>query len=198
LLNPYTYQVNGDLSKADIVALTLLCRGKNVIEFGIGGSTILLSKVANKVITYEHDMDWVNRVRPSLGDNVEIRMIDKGKTPEEGAKNVIGLGSPCDVCFIDGHSHIRSPALMEFWPYIKEYAVLHDARMTYAGNCVKKFIDAFTDRNEPSKANPGLPDNPFTGSLERIEWNWLESNMVVLKKRNCTLKYENWKVTENA
>jgi len=197
MLNPYTYKTDGDLSKADVVVLTLLCRVKNVIEFGMGGSTILLSKIANKVITYEHDKAWVDRIKPSLGSNVEIRMIDKGATPLEGEKSIVGLGESCDVLFNDGHSHLRAPALLEFWPYIKDCAILHDARMTYAGNCVKKFIDAFTNRNEPSKANPGLPDNPFTGSLERIDWCWLESNMVVMKKRNGTLKYENWKVTEN-
>ena len=196
MLNPYTYKTEGDLSRADVVALTLLCRGKNVIEFGIGGSTVLLSQIANNVITYEHDPKWTEKILPHLGSNVEIRPIDKGSTPAEGALNVIGLGESCDVCFIDGHSHIRAPALIEFWKHIKEYAILHDSRMTYAGNCVKKFIDAFVDQNKPSDTNPGMSDNPFTGSLETIHWNYLESNMVVMKKRNCTLRYENWKVSE--
>ena len=197
MLNPYTYKTQGDLSRADVVALTLLCRGKDVIEFGIGGSTILLSEIANKVITYEHDVKWVDKISPKLGSNVEIRLIDKGDTHADGELNMVGKGEPCDVCFIDGHSHLRAPALLEFWKYIKDCAILHDSRMTYAGNCVKKFIDAFVDKGEPSAANPGLADNPFTGSLDTIHWNYLESNMVVMTKRNCTLKYENWKVGEN-
>jgi len=198
MLNPYIYKVDGDLSKADVVALTLLCRGKEVIEFGIGGSTILLSQIAKKVITYEHDKAWAERTKPKLGSNVEVRMIEKD------IKAIDGLGEPCDVLFNDGHSLFRAPALLEFWPFIKEHAILHDARMNYAGNCVKKFLDSFIFNNpkvgelgfDPKGANPGLPDNPFTGSLDTIYWNWLESNMVVMKKRNCTLKYENWKVSE--
>jgi hypothetical protein len=188
-LNPYTWPIEGDLSRADAVVLTLLSRGKKVIEFGIGGSTVLFSQVADKVITYEHDPAWVEKMQPSLNDKVEIRMIEKKDstnfTPEE-----------CDVIFDDGWSVLRDKFLLQHWPYTKECAILHDARMTYAGNVCKKFFDAFTIKNEPCAYNPGLPDNPYTGSLKRIDWCWLESNMVVLHKRNCTLYYENWKITE--
>ena len=190
LLNPYIYEVDGDLSKADVVVLTQLCRNKTVVEFGIGGSTILLSQVAKKVISYEHDQAWIDKTQPKVGENVEIRLIAKDPQVVEG------IGEECDVLFDDGHSLLRAPFLLEFWPFIKECAILHDARMTYAGNCIKKFIDAFTIKNEPSKTNPGLPDNPFTGSLKSIDWCLLESNMVVMNKRNCTLKYENWKISE--
>ena len=198
MLNPYIFKIDGDLSKADVVVLTLLCRDKIVIEFGIGASTILLSQIAKKVITYEHDQVWINKTKPKLNDKVEVRLIEKNE------KAIKGLGEPCDVLFNDGHSILRAPALLEFWPFIKEHAILHDSRMTYAGNCVKRFIDSFTIRNpkvdeegfDSNGANPGLPDNPYTGSLEALYWNHLESNMVVMKKRNCTLKYENWKISE--
>lgn len=198
MINPYLWKIDGDLSRADVLVLYLLCRNKNVIEFGIGASTILLSQIANKVITYEHDEEWVKKTEPKLNDKVEIRMIEKS---EEAVK---GIGEECDVLFDDGHSILRAPALLEFWPYIKEHAILHDSRMTYAGNCVKRFIDAFTIKNpklgEPGfvlkKANPGLPDNPYTGSLDSIYWNYLDSNMVVMKKKPYTLYYENWNITE--
>lgn len=190
MLNPYIYKVDGDLSHADVVVLTQLCRDKVVIEFGIGGSTILLSQIAKKVITYEHDEAWIEKTKPKLNNKVEIRLIEKK------VEVIDGLGEPCDVLFNDGHSLFRAPALLEFWPHIREHALLHDSRMTYAGNCVKRFIDGFIVKNEPSKTNPGLPDNPYTGSLETLHWNYLESNMVVMKKRNCTLKYENWKISE--
>lgn len=189
MLNPYVCKIEGDLSRADVVVLTLLCRGKKVIEFGIGGSTILLSQIADKVITYEHDDFWIDKIKPKLGANVEIRKLEKN--PEA----IKGLGEECDVLFNDGWSLFRSPALLEFWPFIKECAILHDGRTNYAHNCVKALLDVW-DKNEKSEANPGLPDNPYTGTLKKIDWNWLESNMVVLHKRNCQLKYENWKITE--
>jgi hypothetical protein len=186
LVNPYVYKTEGDLSRADVVALTLLCRGKDVVEFGIGGSTVLLSQIAKSVVSYEHDQTWIDRIKPKVGLNCEIRLTDKE------CKDVKGF--PCDVIFDDGHSLGRCNFLLEFWGHVRECAILHDGRMTYAGNCLKRFLDSFTIKNEPKEGNPGLPDNPYTGSLERIDWCWLESNMVVLHKRNCTLKYENWKV----
>jgi hypothetical protein len=167
----------------------MLCRGKRVVEFGIGGSTIILHKVAKNVITYEHDQAWVDKIMPLLPGYADVRLIDKAESA------VVGLGSPCDVLFDDGHSILRAPALLEFWPDVKECAILHDSRMTYAGNCVKKFIDAWTPNERKTELNPNmLPDNLYTGSLDTIHWNYLESNMVVLKKRSYVLKYENWNI----
>jgi len=188
MFNPYIHKTEGDLSRADVVALTLLCRGKNVVEFGVGGSTVILSKIANSVISFDTDPGWIDRIKPKA-PNVEFKLIEKK------ADALIPI-YPCDILFDDGWSLLRPPFLLKYWNVIKEYAILHDGRMTYAGNCVKRLIDSFIIKNEPNEYNPGLPDNPYTGSLESIYWNYLESNMVVLKKRNCTLKYENWKVTE--
>lgn len=183
-LNPYVYQTKGDLSKADVVVLTLLCRGKRVVEYGVGGSTILLSNIAKSVVSYDTDPAWIEKIKPQA-PNVEYRLLEKTPQKIEGFE--------CDVLFDDGWSVLRDQFLLGFWHYIKDCAILHDGRMTYAGNCVKKFLDAFVVKNGENK----LPDNPYTGSLKSIDWNWLESNMVVLHKRNCTLKYEDWKKTEN-
>jgi hypothetical protein len=191
MINPYTWEIDGDLSRADVLVLYLLCRNKFVVEFGIGASTILLSQIAQKVITYEHDQSWIDRTAPKLNDNVEINKIEKD--PEV----VKDLGQECDVLFDDGHSLLRTPALLAFWPHLKECAILHDSRMTYAGNCVKAFLSAFIPNPEPTPSNPNnLPDNPFTGSLDTIYWNYLDSNMVVMHKKAYTLKYEDWKRTE--
>lgn len=196
MINPYICKIDGDLSKADAVVLTLLSRNKRVIEFGVGASTLILSQVAKSLKCYDTDIKWINIVNSKLKDidnkTCEPELILIEKNPQA----VSPLVEDVDVLFNDGHSLLRGAFLLEFWPHIKECAVLHDSRMTYAGNCVKKFIDAFIVENKPNKYNPGLLDNPYTGSLKSIDWNWLESNMVVMHKRNCILKYENWKVIE--
>lgn len=182
MLNPYIVPIEGDLSRADVVVLTLLCRGKTVVEYGVGASTIILSQVAEKVISYDTDLNWINKIKPKATgvDFKFIPMDGNAVTPE-----------PCDVLFDDGHSNLRWDFLKLFWPLLNEYAILHDGRMSYPGNILKRFFDMWED-NGPNRN----PDNSFTGSLEEIKWNWLESNMVVMKKRNCTLKYEDWKKTE--
>lgn len=195
--NPYICTIDGDLSRADVVVLSLLSKNERVIEFGVGASTLILSQVAKSLKCYDTDINWINKINEKLSKienkTCEPELILIEKNPDV----VKSLVEETDVLFDDGHSLLRAPFLLEFWFNIKKYAILHDSKMTYAGNCVKKFIDAFTIKNEPKVGNPGLPDNPYTGSLDSIHWNYLDSNMVVMKKRNYTLKYENWKVTEN-
>ena len=196
MLNAYTVKIDGDLSRADAAVLTMLCRNKEVIEFGVGASSLIISQVAKSLKCYDTDQNWIDKVNGKLKliENKtcepELKLIEK---KPEAAK---GLGEPCDILFDDGWSLLRFPFLLEFWSYLREKAILHDSRMSYAGNVVKQFLDLFTIKNEPSKFNPGNPDNPYTGSLESIQWNWLESNMVIMQKRNCTLTYENWKLSE--
>ena len=183
MLNPYICKIEGDLSRADVVALTLLCRGKDVVEFGLGGSTLIIGQVAKSLITYETKPEWVKRF-PQIETPIEI--IDE----KEGGSSVRKLGKKCDVLFADGWAAMRHHFLLVFWPYIRECAILHDTRSIYAGNCVQKFINAYN----PPTTGWGL--NPYLATLKSIEWNYLESNMCVLHKRNCQLEYEDWKKTE--
>jgi len=172
VLNPYVCPIEGDLSRADVVVLTMLCRGRRVIEFGIGGSTIILSQICTDVISYEHEPIWIERFRPMLNDIVTVREINKND-------ELKSKGEHADVLFIDGHSNLRWKALIEFWPYVN-VVLLHDTRMPYAANCLIKFFE----RESHYKY------------LAHIEWNYLESNMAVLWKRPFPLEHEDWKVTE--
>ena len=195
MLNPYICQIEGDLSRADVVALVQLCRGKDVVEFGIGGSTIILSQVARSLITYETKDVWLDRFKDKL-DTIEktcipdIRIIEERKD----GQSVQGLSEPCDVLFNDGWAAMRHHFLLEFWKDIKECCILHDTRSVYAGNVVRKFFDAYNPNYDKEKYIWGY--NPYLASLKTIEWNYLESNSCVLFKRNCELVWEDWKKTE--
>ena len=175
MLNPYTCPIEGDLSRADVVALTLLCRNKRVIEFGLGGSTIILKQIAKSLITYETKPVWVDRFKEKTPD-CDIRIVEETKDGSSWK----GLGEECDVVFSDGWAAMRAPFIFEFWPYLKECAITHDSRIVYGPRCVALFAE---------KYNPPIPKqwghNPFTATLERIDWSYLESNMIVLHKRNC-------------
>ena len=183
MLNPYICPIEGDLSRADVVALTLLCRGKDVVEFGLGGSTLIIGQVAKSLITYETKPEWVGRF-PQI--KTEIRTIEEN----QDGSSIKGLGKKCDVLFADGWAAMRWHFLLEFWPHIRECAILHDTRSIYASRCLLKFIDAY---NAPTT---GWALNPYLATLKSIDWNYLESNMCVLHKRNCQLEYEDWKKTE--
>jgi len=185
VLNPYICPIEGDLSRADTVALTLLCRDKVVVESGIGGSTIVLSQIAKRVTTYEHEPIWIDRVKPKLGDNCKVVQITKD---EDVSKFV----EPCDVLFIDGHSLLRVKFVLAFWENVRECIIMHDSRTMYVSNVIKVICDQYVKPKEK-----GIWDyNKYLASLKYIKWNWLESNMCVMGKRNIHLKHEDWKKTE--
>ena len=195
-LNPFTVQIEGDLSRADTVVLTQLCRGKHVVEFGVGGSTLLFAQIAKSVISFDTSEEWIQRVTDRLLElpdkSCEPAMFCIEKTRDGSAAH--GLSTTCDVLFDDGWSMLRAPFLLEFWQDIRECAILHDTRLTYAGNILKVFIDAYDPKADKEPYPCGF--NPYLGTLQSIEWNYLESNMAVLRKRNCFLSWENWKINE--
>ena len=196
--NPYTCPIYGDLSRADVVALTLLCRNKNVVEFGVGGSTILLSQVAKSVITFDTKEVWVNRTKKFL-KNIPNKTCDSYFRPvieeKHDGSSVLGLSTPCDVLFSDGWAAMRGHFILEFWNDIKECAITHDTRSPYAGNVVKMLFNAYDKKlNKENGYIWGV--NPHTASLKSIEWNYLESNCCVFFKRNTLLIWEDWKKTE--
>lgn len=190
--------IEGDLSRADVVGLITLCRNKDVVEFGLGGSTILLSQVARSLTTYETKPEWVERFKGTFAtvENKTCEPVIKVIPETRDGSSVVGLGQPCDVLFDDGWALMRFPFIKEFWPHIRECCILHDTRATYAGNNLKQVFDAYQLGADKEKYPWGY--NPITASLKTIEWNYLESNLCVLFKRNCELVWENWKITEKS
>ena len=197
MLNPFTCQIKGDLSRADFVVLTQLCRGKDVVEYGAGGSTLLFAQIAKSVVTYETKPEWFDRVTKFLDqvpDKVcdpEVRFLEETRD----GSSVKGLSQSCDVLFDDGWAMMRPAFLLEFWQDVRECAILHDTRATYAGNVLKMFLDAYEKPYDKEKWT--WPPNHYLASLKSIDWNYLESNMAVLHKRNCSLYWENWNGTES-
>lgn len=196
--NPYICPIQGDLSRADAVSLALLCRGKDVVEYGVGGSTIILSQVAKSLTCFDTKQTWLEKTKESVNKlpnktcEPDFRPILKEKHDNS---SVTGLGFNCDVIFSDGWAAMRIHFILEFWPYIRECAITHDSRAIYAGNIVKKFMDAYDPTVKDNKKFPwGV--NPYISSLQKIEWNYLESNCCIFFKRNTSLIWEDWKKTE--
>ncbi len=193
MLNPYICPIDGDLSRADTVVLVQLCRKKHVVEYGVGASTILLAQVAKSLISFDTDLAWIEKVEAKL-EGMELACKPRFLHID---KELQGLPKyECDVLFDDGHTCHRPRFLQQYWiEHIREAVILHDARTTYAPNIIKAMLDWY-DAENFVKERDIWPLNPYTASLSRIDWCPAESNMVVLHKRNCVLKYENWNVTE--
>lgn len=87
--------------------------GKNVFEYGSGGSTLRYGKKAKKIVSIESDENWFARIRKSLNDldiqNVEILLKKFDfKNPKEFDKSdyLNSLASSdFDIIIIDGQDY---------------------------------------------------------------------------------------------
>lgn len=174
-MDPQKVAIQGDLSRKDVVELYRLCAGKRVVEFGMGGSTLILAQCAKRLDSYESDPKWF--------DITEARIFQMGK-PASVRLHDVGPHCPlpddipeCDVLFIDGFGPMRAQWISKFFKKAKVIAI-HDARR-------------FQDVN---KALSHLV--VFFSEIERIEFNVGDSNLMVVYRREVPLEYENWNETE--
>ena len=77
-----------------------LCTGADVFEFGSGGSTVWLARIAARLISVEDDPAWHKAVKEALLNHgypgVEVKLATSGKLPD--AIDGTGLW---DVVFVD-------------------------------------------------------------------------------------------------
>lgn len=80
--------------------------GKTVLEFGGGQSTLWWAKRASKVVTFEGDRDWLERLARQVPENVELYHVaaaDRAACVERVAAVLQGRPeSTYDVIIIDG------------------------------------------------------------------------------------------------
>jgi len=83
-----------------------LLRNWTVVETGAGGSTVFFASRVDRVVAFEHNLSWFEKVRGEVASrrltNVQFRF--------EPAYPTVGLsGLPaCDLAFIDGRGRVRS------------------------------------------------------------------------------------------
>jgi hypothetical protein len=81
-----------------------LTKKMSLFEYGSGYSTLFYSKRVNKVIALEHNMSWVEQLRPQIDDNTELVY----KTLSDNYSTYI-LSRPefFDVIVIDGRQRVK-------------------------------------------------------------------------------------------
>lgn len=180
-MDPLTVPIQGDLSRQDAVVLAELCQNKKVIEFGVGGSTLLIARVAKALESFDTDLGWLDRTR---------RRLDKLK-PEltclpqlRHTSGVPETIDDCDVLFIDGRGDDRFKWL-KFFPKCQTL-ICHDSLGDTGGNGPTLYhvmAELFRDR----------------ASLEYLDhasFHHQGSNMVVVHRRREPIRYQNWNLTE--
>lgn len=81
--------------------------GRSVLEFGSGQSTLWWSKQAAKVIAFENDPAWYERVKKSLPENASVNLISDWFMRSDPLKG----GESFDIIVVDGLDRARATEL---------------------------------------------------------------------------------------
>lgn len=179
MLNPNTMSIQGDISRNDVKVLFELCTNKNVIEYGVGGSTLILAQIAKTLICYDTDINWINTTAKRLQNinnktcNPELNYITQ--TPHELPES--------DIIIIDGHGDTRHEWAKHL-PTTKQL-LFHDSlgSTTTQPTIYHITTQLFT--------NMTLIEN-----LDTAKFHYKDSNYLLIIKRETPIKYVNWNETE--
>ena len=173
MLDPSTCTIQGDLSRNDAIQLVTWCRGRDVYEFGMGVSTLLLARCARHLHSYETNADWYTLTQRRIS-----QIKDKTCSPvlihHDGAPPEDFPG--CDVLFIDGREDLRAN-----WVALADrcgVVMIHDSRR-------------FSDWSWAMFA--------FSAhflQIGKIHMHAGTSNMMIFEMRESPVVYENWNRTE--
>lgn len=184
MLDPRTCKIQGDLSRADVIVLHSLCQGKRVVEFGMGGSTLLLARCASELDSYEPFENWYEATRKRIGQipdkTAEVRLHKmEAEKRADGRFNVRFPASvpDCDVMFVDGQHEIRGIWLADFFHKAKRILV-HDCRRA---KDVQRAIEGFLQYFE---------------WVDSVRFSVDGSNMMLIERRDRPLEWVDWNVTE--
>ncbi len=181
MIDPKTVVLQGDLSRRDAEVLLELCQGKTVVEFGVGGSTLLIARVAKSLRSYDTSSEWLGRTAARIRKiEGELSCIPEFTLVKDVADSI----PECDVLFIDGKGDDRFKWL-KFFPRCN-VLVCHDSLGDTGGDgptIYHVMAELFRDR-------------ACVEYLDRADFHYKDSNMVVVYSRPEPIQYHNWNLTE--
>lgn len=179
-IDPTTVPTRADLSRADIAVLQHLCTDQDVVEVGAGGSTLLLSRMAAHLTSFETDSSWFGAVRSDLerhpGRRCDVRLVfvDLRDSPPSSLPSAAVYFVDC----VDPHrsAWLKAALAQRATPIV----CVHDSRRS---RTVKPLLRVL--------AQPALL--PW---IESVAFHYDGSNMLVVRRRDRPLEYVNWNHAE--
>ena len=175
-----TYPICADLSRADWLLLYKLCCGKEVVEAGSGGSTLMIASVAASLVSYESNQAWFDLVVNRLSKQGRRCVTALYLIGETHPAKLTPPPTPADVYFIDCYAAGRNRWLS--WALQNRAArqiVLHDSR-----------------RESTLVSLEALYRCPDAFYIKTVEYHCDGSNMLVITPRQTPMRYENWNQAE--
>jgi hypothetical protein len=174
----------GDLSLADAETLVRFgSQAKRILEFGVGGSTQLLSQCMPEVqISLDTSVEWINITKTKMQ---QIENRSKVSFNEYATlKTILTQQEPFDMIFVDGVDELRLEFALTTWSLLKQGGVMifHDTRRAQdAKNVLTTALTNFTEVK--------------TIELNIADSLGVTSNMSVIYKK-VSEPYVNWNLTE--
>lgn len=182
---PHLDRIEGDISRLDAIELAKLAEGcRNILEFGVGASSIFLRKYSDAYIVYmDTSQEWLDKTKNKLDvlgllhhNNKELFFLIKNDNLEG---NYLIERLDQRLIFIDGKSDLRLFfALIAFKSLtIGGKMVFHDTKhKTHQEDICKLLADKYME-------------------IKSIECNIGGSNLTVITRGPLQV-YENWNETE--
>lgn len=180
MVDPKSVIIQGDLSRRDAEVLIELCAGKVVVEFGVGGSTLLIARIAKSLYSYDTSQEWIDRI----ANRIDKMKEELSCTPCFNYTDGVADDIPqCDVLFIDGNGDDRFKWLKFFNKC--NMMVWHDSLGdTGNGPTIYYIMSGLFSSRE------------CVEYLDRADFHYKDSNMAIIYRRSTPIKYENWNITE--
>jgi hypothetical protein len=173
---PYLSEIAfvGDLSLQDANVLSEWSFGKDVLEFGSGGSTQIFAQCANSVVSVETDPAWIKKTESNL------RLIANPCSVQFVPYDLFRYDNKFDFVFVDGALDKRLNFAVKAWDCLQVGGVMmfHDTR-----------------HFENFKEAAWLMQLKFA-EIDRVCVNHDDSNLTLITKRH-PVSYVNWNETEN-
>ncbi|WP_141740189.1 hypothetical protein [Bosea sp. BIWAKO-01] len=165
---PNPYPVTPRMSPAEVALLTSVLRmTRHYFEFGMGGSTVLASRLASgKVYAVESEPTWIQKVRATIPleeDRVHLIQADIGPTKEWGYPAELGTpeiyaryhteplatsGESIDTFFVDGRFRVACCCSIALIIRTDSVLLVHDYRSRPQYHIIESFFKPISEAED--------------------------------------------------
>lgn len=163
----------GDISRADAAVLTAFGRdAQHVLEFGVGGSTLILSQISS-LLTIDTEQHWIDLVRERAAA-LEIR-----QPAYRLYSDLDSCDGPFQLIFDDGVTELREEFAWKTWGKLENggWLLVHDTTTPVELEWVMRFCSKHHQE------------------IDAVLVNYSGSNITAIRK-NPIRQYENWNEAE--
>jgi hypothetical protein len=184
LINLERIKFIGDLSLQDADVLAKYAKqSKFPLEFGVGGSTQIMSQCGCELVTsIETDTNWIQLTHYRLTQIKEKSLVFFHNYDEI---DIVIKNNQYDLIFVDGIDSLRNDFAVKTWKHLKSSGVMifHDTRRKQDFTNAMYLASIYFNEIELIEVNAKAS-------------NGISSNMTIIHKKEYE-PYENWNFTEN-